>query len=123
MTEAQACTCHTGFTGSLEEEHMLLPTSLLWAAQRPLTWLCRYNSDHHDQPPVSGNPAIPTGRLWASPPGTIPKASSFWKTRLGPTHQLLQVSGQWSREPWTGCPVLQASASPGPGMEPFSLAR
>lgn len=102
---------------------MLLPTSLLWAVQRPLTWLCRYISEPHGQPPVSSNLATPTLGLWASPPGPIPKANSFWKTRLGPTHQLLQISGQWSREPWMGCPVLQASTSPRPGMEPFSLAR
>lgn len=94
MTEAQACTWHTGFTGRQWEDHMLLPTSLLQAAQRPLTWLCRYDSDPHGQPPVDGNLATPALGLCAFPPGPIPKANSFWKTRLGPTHQLLQVSGQ-----------------------------
>lgn len=41
----------------------------------------------------------------------------------GPTHPLLQVPGQWSRESWMGCPVLQATASLKPRMEPISLAR
>lgn len=36
MTEAQDCTWHTGFTDSQGEDHMLLPASLMWAADLAL---------------------------------------------------------------------------------------
>lgn len=122
MTEAQDCTWHTGFTDSQGEDHMLLPASLAWAAQRLLTWLCRqlrypWSATSEWQP---GHPhaQIVGFSCWAysqsqqllenlSGPHT-PVAPSFWAVEQRPGWavlfcRLLQAqSWGWSLTAWPG---------------------
>lgn len=82
MAEAQACTCHTGFTGSQGEDHMLLPTSLMWAAQRPLTWLWQPSSPWSTT--SEWQPGHPHAQLVGFPSWAYPQSQQLLENTPGP---------------------------------------